>query len=91
MPAIPTSTNNSVTLVIASVFATAAALGGALGHEGLSGVGQGVLLTLAFVLEWGYFVFLESLWQGQSIGKRALKLRVVTSDGRALGFLQSVL
>lgn len=71
--------------------AVTAQLGGALGDEGLEGLGQGLVLTVAFGLEWGYFVLLETLWQGQSIGKRALGLRVVTSDGRPLRFIQSVL
>jgi uncharacterized RDD family membrane protein YckC len=69
----------------------AAALGGAIGDEGLQGVGMGLMLVTAFFLEWGYFVVLEVAMNGQSVGKRALRLRVVTSDGRPLSFTQSVL
>ena len=44
-----------------------------------------VLLAAAFVLQFlvelGYFVFLETATAGQSLGKRLLKLRVVRDDG----------
>lgn len=36
---------------------------------------------LSFALLWGYYVFFELLWNGQSPGKRWLKLRVVLTNG----------
>lgn len=57
----------------------------------LSGVGLGLILLAAFVLEWGYFVICEALMRGQSPGKRALGLRVVRGDGLPIGFGDSVL
>jgi len=42
--------------------------------------GSGFLLIAFFVLEWGYPVFFEVLRDGQTIGKRAFKLKVVNED-----------
>ncbi|MBX3276814.1 MAG: RDD family protein [Acidobacteria bacterium] len=43
--------------------------------------------TLAvFVLNFGYFVLFETLWNGQTPGKRLLRLRVIATDGRPVGF-----
>ena len=38
-------------------------------------------LIAYFALTFGYSIFLEWLWRGQTIGKRVLKLRVVDADG----------
>jgi uncharacterized RDD family membrane protein YckC len=77
----------------AIVFAIAmvAALGGALGSNGLAGAGFGAVLVVIFAVEWGYYVLLETLTGGRSIGKRALRLRVVKQGGLPLGFGDSVL
>jgi len=72
-------------------------IGGALllasgGHDELvSGWKMGALLLLMFALEWGYFVICEMRMHGQSVGKRALGLRVVTSDGLPISFGSSML
>ena len=58
---------------------------------GLGGVGAGILALIAFVVEWGYYVFFETLWGGRTIGKRALRLRVVKEGGYPIGFVDSVL
>ncbi len=78
-------------LVVLFVFGLVAALGEATGLSGLEGLGTGVMLTFMFALEWGYFVALEMLMGGQSVGKRVLGLRVVSNDGRPLGFGASLL
>jgi len=52
---------------------------------------MGVLLVCAFVLEWGYYVFFETIGDGRSPGKRALALRVVKEGGYPIGFIDSVL
>jgi uncharacterized RDD family membrane protein YckC len=48
------------------------------------------LLSLFFIYT-GYFVFFETLWQGQTPGKRIAKIRVVRDDGRLLGLQQAAL
>jgi uncharacterized RDD family membrane protein YckC len=52
---------------------------------------MGVLLLIWFALDWGYYVFCETLWSGRSPGKRALRLRVVTDTGQPLRFVDSLL
>lgn len=51
----------------------------------------GVLLVVAFLLEWGYFVLFETLMDGRTPGKRLLRLRVIREGGEAIGFGDSVL
>lgn len=56
-------------------------------YGGDSGLGnQDLLLALlalfAFVLNWGYYVFFELIWNGQTPGKRLLRLRVLREGGR---------
>lgn len=55
------------------------------------GTSQGVLLVVMFSLEWGYYILFESLWNGQTPGKRVLKLRTVKESGVPLTFLDVVL
>ncbi len=43
-----------------------------------------VLIIVIFLIFTGYFVFFEWLWNGQTPGKRLLKLRVIREDGRPI-------
>ena len=61
------------------------------GAAGLGGVGIGVWLTLAFVLTWFYGGVFETLWNGQTPGKRAMRIRVLSVDGQAVNALQATL
>ena len=47
----------------------------------------GVLVLFTFTLAWSYFVLLEWLWQGQTVGKRLYGLRVIRDDGAPAGFV----
>ena len=53
------------------------------------------LLAIAFLVSFfvyaGYFVFFETLWQGQTPGKRLTKIRVIRDDGRPVGLQQATL
>lgn len=57
--------------------------------SGRSGVGVAMMLLALFTLVWGYFVFFEWLWQGQTPGKRIVGIRVIDLRGTALSFFQS--
>ena len=46
-------------------------------------------LGLMFLLFWGYPIVLE-VWFGQTLGKRALGLRVVARDGAPLGWVPAI-
>lgn len=53
--------------------------------------GMGLLLLIAFLVEWFYPVAFEVLGQGATPGKRMLGLCVVESDGRPVGMAASVI
>ena len=49
-------------------------------------LGLGVFAV--FAIYWGYFVLFETLWNGQTPGKRLMRLRVVREDGRPVRFFE---
>lgn len=56
-----------------------------------TGLTTGVFFVLLFVLEWGYGALFETWWSGQTPGKRALGLRVLKTEGYAIGFYEAML
>lgn len=42
-----------------------------------------------FLIYTGYFVFFETIWQGQTPGKYIAKIRIVRDDGRLLSIEQA--
>ena len=67
-----------------------------LGREVTSSVEEGSLWILAlatlavFILYFGYFVIFETVWSGQTPGKRWLRLRVIREDGRPVNFFAAL-
>lgn len=47
------------------------------------------VFLLGFVINFGYFAFFETIWSGQTPGKRWLRLRVVKDDGRPINFFDT--
>ena len=47
----------------------------------------GIAVLLTFALAWSYFILLEWLGNGQTIGKRIFGLRVIADDGAPAGFI----
>lgn len=45
-----------------------------------------VIALLSFALLWGYYVFFEAIWDGQTPGKRWLSIRVVQDGGYSVSF-----
>ena len=45
---------------------------------------------VAFALFWGYYIFFEMLWNGQSPGKRWVGLRVIRTDGTPVTLAESI-
>ena len=43
-----------------------------------------IMIVALFLIFAGYFIFFEWLWNGQTPGKRLLKLRVIREDGRPI-------
>jgi uncharacterized RDD family membrane protein YckC len=52
--------------------------------------GNGLAMLLLFALMWAYWVVCEVWLDGQTLGKRALGLRVVNADGTPITWLPSV-
>jgi uncharacterized RDD family membrane protein YckC len=50
---------------------------------------QAVLIVIVFLIVSSYFAFFEWLWNGQTPGKRWLKLRVIREDGRPVTFWEA--
>ncbi len=50
-----------------------------------------IMLLIAFALNVGYFVFFETLWQGQTPGKRYVKIRAIRDDGTPVRLQQATL
>jgi uncharacterized RDD family membrane protein YckC len=63
-----------------------------LGYNPLQGMPGLLLAALGvlffFLLLNGYFLFFETLWNGQTPGKRAMKVRVLREDGRPISFFE---
>lgn len=49
-----------------------------------------ILTIVVFLIFAGYFIVFEWLWNGQTPGKRLLKLRVIREDGRPLTLWEAV-
>jgi uncharacterized RDD family membrane protein YckC len=49
-----------------------------------------ILIVVLFLLFAGYFVVFEWLWNGQTPGKRLLKLRVIREDGRPITLWEAI-
>jgi uncharacterized RDD family membrane protein YckC len=49
-----------------------------------------VFSLVGFLFLWGYYLFFELLWNGQSLGKRWVGLRVIRSDGMPITLSESL-
>jgi uncharacterized RDD family membrane protein YckC len=64
----------------------------ALNLSGLSGVSKWVValrIIINFIIWTSYFIIFEWRWNGQTPGKRWLKLRVIREDGRPITFWEA--
>ena len=48
-----------------------------------------VVILVIFIIYFGYFALFETLWRGQTPGKRLLKLRVIKEDGRPINAFEA--
>lgn len=51
----------------------------------------GTFIFANYVIYSGYFVFFETIWQGQTPGKRLARIRVIRNDGRPITLTQAAL
>jgi uncharacterized RDD family membrane protein YckC len=75
--------------VVLMLLATAVVMVGSLVSSLFKGLGAFLTFVAVFLVQWGYFVTLEMLTGGQSIGKKVLGLRVIRTDGMRIGFYHS--
>ncbi len=50
-----------------------------------------IALFLQFLLVNGYYIYWETVWRGQTPGKRFAKIRVIRDDGQAIGIKEAAL
>ncbi|MBK7860042.1 MAG: RDD family protein [Archangiaceae bacterium] len=55
------------------------------------GFASALFMIAWFLVDWGYFIFLETVWSGQTLGKKALGLRVIQESGVRIGFFHAAL
>lgn len=60
-------------------------------YDSLSQFLLAIQLLVVFVIQVGYFVFFETIWQGQTPGKRRAKIRVIQDDGRPVQLQQATI
>ncbi len=46
-----------------------------------------IIVLVIFVIYYGYFIFFETIWNGQTPGKRFLKLRAIQENGSSVTFV----
>lgn len=53
-------------------------------------LGPAVAIFLFFAVYWGYFAIFESLWNGQTPGKRVAGIRVIKESGRPINAIEAI-
>lgn len=61
-----------------------------LGWLGYAELSRTLIPLITFGVFFGYHVFQEWLWDGQTVGKKLLKIRVVRTNGQPIGFWESL-
>src|SRR5215207_5314487 len=77
--------------VLAAFIAILSASGGDILVNQLAPWIIAVLGLVAFLFFWGYYIFFEMLWNGQSPGKRWVGLRVIRSNGTPITLSESLI
>jgi len=72
-------------LLVAGSLAVFSILGALLPSQVSRALG-GLAIMLTFLVGWAYFIVLEWLWEGQTVGKRVFGLRVISADGSPAPF-----
>jgi len=73
------------TLIFIGAFFMFSLFAGVVGFQSASPY-FGIAALLTFAVAWSYFILLEWLGNGQTIGKRIFGLRVIADDGAPAGF-----
>jgi uncharacterized RDD family membrane protein YckC len=49
-----------------------------------------IYVLVGFCVSWGYFAFFETIWKGQTPGKRMAGIRVIKDDGRPISAFDAI-
>ncbi len=82
-----------ICVIVASLSAPRAGqIAGALhlNEKNLASTVIAIVIVLAFILGYGYFMIFEQLWNGQSPGKRLVGIRVVADGGYPVTLMDSI-
>jgi uncharacterized RDD family membrane protein YckC len=77
-------------IVVLIVLMIGESVGGVANLDTLSAWVVAALALIAFALLWGYFILFETLWSGQTPGKRLVKLRVIRVDGTPITLVEAL-
>jgi len=77
-----------ITVILIAITILAASLGGIFGSGELAIL---IEIILGFILLAGYFLVSEAVWNGQTLGKRAARLRVVGDHGEPVTLGQAAI
>ena len=82
-----------IDLIVRGIVFWAAAIGIGIvfGMAGLGGFGVMILLLLWFAMDWFYGGILETYWNGQTVGKKLMRLRVMTINGQPINGMQAMI
>ena len=53
-------------------------------------LGPAVAVFVFFAVYWGYFAFFETIWKGQTPGKRYVGIRVIKDSGRPINAFEAI-
>jgi uncharacterized RDD family membrane protein YckC len=53
-------------------------------------LGPALAIFILFAIYWGYFAFFETLWKGQTPGKRYAGIRVIKDSGRPINAFEAI-
>jgi len=53
-------------------------------------LGPSLAIFILFAIYWGYFAFFESVWSGQTPGKRYAGIRVIKESGRPINAFEAI-
>lgn len=78
-------------LLAVAIFPFATMIGGGAMVEAILGLMVGMALVTYFIVYWFYGALMETYYNGQTLGKRWTKMRVLSVDGHSIDGVQAVL
>lgn len=80
----------SLVLIVLGLFAALAITSGGVAVQTAGVWISAIAILVVFIVYAGYFAFFEAVWNGQTPGKRLLKLRVIQESGRPINPYQAI-